>query len=498
MNIGARIILMHDFEILHWLLGVGAGIVVALLFGLAVFIHEFGHYLAARRLGLRVDVFSIGFGPAIFKWRRKGIEYRVCWIPLGGYVALPQLDPSGMDKIQGDHSSGGESAPPLPDIPAWRRVLVALAGPFGNIVLAVALAWIIYVFPHGNVFGPDLVVGEVKPDSAAEAAGFKTGDQIVSVNGTAVASWNDFVVECHLSGDVTNGVRVQVSRDGAQAELVAMVSQDDDFKTLRIAGLSRMSQCVVGEVKDGWPAAEAGMEKGDLIVACNGETLTSPSHMVSLVSAAGETPVSLSVSRNGETIGLTMTPRTDPELGRAVVGIVFADPGAGRSPWLVYRNPWRQLKADAGSITRILRALLAPKAKGEAKRAAGALGGPVMIFFLLWNQVMAGLVNSLAFLRFLCVNLAILNLLPLPVLDGGHILFAFWEIVTHRKPHPRFIEIVTNAFAVLLIGLMALLVFRDVLSLHKIFKPRTPAAENENATADGQPSADAPATGPAQ
>ncbi len=467
-------------NLVNWLLGIGAGIAVALLFGLAVFIHEFGHYLAARCLGLRVDVFSIGFGPAIFKWRRKDIEYRVCWIPLGGYVALPQLDPSGMDKIQGDHSGEGDkSSPPLPEISAWRRVLVALAGPFGNIVLAVALAWIIFILPQGKAFGPDLTVGEVKSESAAATAGFITGDQILAVNGTPVASWNDFVVECHLSGDVTNGVRVLVARENSQVELTAMVEPDEDFKTLRIVGLSRLQQCIVGGVKEDSAAEEAGMQKGDEIIACNGETLTSPSHMITLISAAGETPVTLSVMRGGEVLELMMTPRIDDELERAVIGILFADPNAGHSPWLVYRNPWRQLKADAGSITRILRALVAPKAKGEAKRAAGALGGPVMIFFLLWNQVMAGLVNSLAFLRFLCVNLAMINLLPLPVLDGGHILFAIWEIITRRKPHPRFIEIATNAFAVLLIGLMLLLVFRDVFSLRKIFKARTPAAEVE-------------------
>ena len=457
------------------LLYVGAGIAVALLFGLAVFIHEFGHYLAARCLGLRVDVFSIGFGPAIVKWRRNGIEYRVCWIPLGGYVALPQLDPSGMDKIQGGHASGDEGDGYLPAIPAWRRVLVALAGPLGNFVLAVALAWIIFLLPSGNSTGPDITVGDVKPGSAAADAGFATGDRIVDVNGTPVASWNDFVVECHLSGDLTNGVRVLVERGGDRIPLSAKVSQDDGLKTLRIDGLSRMARCIVGDFTADSPAARAGLAKGDVIAAVNGERLTSPSHMVALVSGAGEEPLELTVLRGGETLGIAVAPRYDQELGRHVIGIIFADPDAGSSPWLVYRNPWRQLKADAGSITRILRALFAPKAKGEAKRAANALGGPVMIFFLLWNQVMAGLANSLAFLRFLCVNLAILNLLPLPVLDGGHILFALWEIVTRRKPHPRFIEIVTNAFAILLIGLMILLVSRDVLNLHRVFKAHPPA-----------------------
>ena len=485
---------------LEILLKVGAGVVVAILFGLAVFIHEFGHFIAARLLGLKVDVFSIGFGPAIWKRRKNGIEYQICCIPLGGYVALPQLDPAGMEKIQGDHESK-DAAPqaPLPEIPAWRRVVVALAGPFGNIVLAVFLAWLIYFLPQARIGGPDTIVGDVPEGSAAAEAGFMPDDQILAVNGTRVASWNDFVVECHLSGDVTNGVRVLVQRAGGEVELSAMVAPDSLFETLRIDGLSRKTECLVGAVNEGSAAQSAGILPGDIIASCGGEVLTSPTHMVSLVTAAGENPVTLGILRGSERLELTMTPRFDEEAGRPLIGVLFANPDAKRSPWLVYRNPWRQLKADAGSIVRVLRALVAPRAKGEAGRAAGALGGPVMIFFLLWSQVMAGLVNSLAFLRFLCVNLAILNLLPLPVLDGGHILFAFWEIVTHRKPHPKFVSIVTNAFACLLIGLMLLLVFRDALNLRKIFKPRDAADSSETKefvfpTPEDIPSLSVPAT----
>ncbi|MGI6495373.1 MAG: RIP metalloprotease RseP [Kiritimatiellia bacterium] len=462
-------------EILPFLLKICAGIVVALLFGLAVFIHEFGHFLAARLLGLRVDVFSIGFGPAIWKWRRNGIEYRICWIPLGGYVALPQLDPEGMDKIQGGPAEAADAAP-LPPIAPWRRIVVAFAGPFGNAVLAVALAWILYAMPHAYTAGPDTFVGDVVAGSPAAEAGFRPDDRILAVNGAPVAGWNDFAVECHLSGDVTNGVVVRVARDGRELDLPVPVAKDPESGILRIQGLSRKVACLVGQVGEASPAAGAGILPGDRIVACNGAVLGSPAHMIQCISAAGETPVTLAILRGGKTLSLTLTPRFDPELERPLIGILFADPDARRSPWLLYRDPWRQLRADAGSIARILRALVAPRAKGEAGRAASALGGPVMIFFLLWHQVMAGLANSLAFLRFLCVNLAILNLLPLPVLDGGHILFALWELVTRRKPGAKFVALLTNAFAILLIGLMLLLVFRDVLSLSRLFRPRAPSA----------------------
>lgn len=468
---------------------------MALLFGLAVFIHEFGHYIAARLLGMKVDAFSIGFGPAIVKWRRKGIEYKIGCFPLGGYVALPQLDPAGMEKIQG--GDGPDDS--LPPASAWRRVVVALAGPLGNLVLAVFLAWLIFLLPQGRMGGPDTIVGMVAEGSPAEAAGFLPGDKILAVNGTQVASWNDFAVECHLSGDVNAGVNVTVERAGSAVAIDAPVSASADFKTLQIEGLSRKIPCIVGQTLQDSSAAAAGVEPGDEITALDGTPLASPSHMIELVSKAGENQVTLSVKRGDRALELAMTPVFDAEAGRPLVGVVFADPDASRSPWLVYRNPWRQLKADAGSIARIFRALLAPRAKGEAGRAAEALGGPVMIFFMLWSQVMAGLVNSLAFLRFLCVNLAIINLLPLPVLDGGHIVFALWEMATRRKPNRRLVEYATNAFAILLLGLMVLLVFRDAVNLHRIFKPRAEArqeatdAAEDNAEGDAAAQAEQPA-----
>ena len=456
-------------SLLLFLFKVGAAVAVALLFGLAVFIHEFGHYLAARRLGLKVEVFSIGFGPAIWKWRRGGIEYRICWIPVGGYVALPQLDPSGMENIQGAPAGdAGGTRERLPDIPAWRRMIVALAGPFGNLALAVALAWLLYFLPNVNVGGPDTVVGEVEEGSAAAEAGFLPDDQILAVNGTRVASWSDFLTECHLGGDPENGVQVAVSRQGAEIELSARVAKSKDL--LRIPGLNRKEACIVGAVIENSPAAEAGLKPGDILVAMDGAALSSQKQMAARVAAADGRPATFSIRRGTQEFDVSMTPRFNEEAGRALVGTVFADPDAHRSPWLVYRDPWRQLKADVGSIARIFRALLAPKAKGEAGRAAGGLSGPVVVFFLLWTQVMSGLVNALAFLRFLCVNLALLNLLPLPVLDGGHVLFALWEMATRRKPHPKFVSVVTNIFAFLLIGLMAVLVFRDILNLGRIFR----------------------------
>ncbi len=460
-----------------------AGVGVALLFSLAVFVHELGHFLAARWMGLAIDAFSIGFGPAIWKRRIGGIEYRVGSIPLGGYVALPQLDPSGMEHIQGEHSEknpeGEAQGRRLPDIAPWRRIVVALAGPAGNLALACLLAWIVYLAPATGVGCDDLAVGSVATNSAAYAAGMRAGDRIVSVNNTRVANWNEFIIECHLSGDASNGLAVVVSRETRKLQLRLPVTRNSESKLVMIEGLTPRVPCLVGEVNPGSPAALAGMRPHDIVMAIDGCMVVSPEDMIARVSAHGERPVRISLMREGEPMELTMTPAFDAALGRAIIGINFGE--TYTPPWLQYRRPMRQLTNDAKGVVRILRALFAPRTRGEARRAAGGLSGPLVIMVLLWYQVRAGLIVALAFLRFLCVNLALLNLLPLPVLDGGHIVFALWEWITGRKPHPTLVNWLANIFAVLLIGLMILLVFRDALSLPRLLGKQKRAASVTNA-----------------
>ena len=183
---------------MEFLLSVLAGACVLLLFGLAIFIHEFGHFLAARWMGLQVDAFAIGFGPALWKRTVNGVEYKIGCIPFGGYVALPQLDPSGMEKVQG--GNGEASRDDLPDIAAWRRIVVAVAGPFGNMVLAVALALCIAWMPGVRTGALDTRIGLVEEGTAAWEAGLRTGDRIESVNGHKVSTWTDMEVEWQLAG----------------------------------------------------------------------------------------------------------------------------------------------------------------------------------------------------------------------------------------------------------------------------------------------------------
>ena len=349
---------------------IGAIVACILLFSFAIFIHEFGHFIAARIFGLAVETFSIGFGPALWKKKIGDIEYRISAFPLGGYVALPQLDPEGTKGIQG--SNGAPDAPTLPECPAWKRIIVAFAGPFGNIVLAVVLAFALAAVPDAHFGVLAAKIGYVPEDGPAAEAGLIADDEIKAVNGHAIDSWVEMQTEIQLTG-------------GAEC--------------------------------------------------------------------------SFDVLRGGTNIVISVTPKRDKVTGAYYILAVSKTNETHSVAWMPDRNPMKQLIWDAGQISRIVKALFTP---GEAGAAAKALGGPVMIAQGLYHQVRSNVWDAFGFLRFLNVNLAILNLLPFPVLDGGLILFALYELLFRRRPNKKFTDIITRIFMYLLIALMLTLVWRDV------------------------------------
>ena len=349
-----------------------------LLFSFAIFIHEFGHFLAARIFGLRVDRFSIGFGPALWKKTVGGVEYRISAIPFGGYVALPQLDPEGTDALQGGTAKGE----PLQPIPAWKRIIVAFAGPFGNIVFAVALALLLAVVPGARFGTLAAKIGYVPDKGPAAEAGMKVGDVVKSIGGRAVSTWTEMQTEVQIAGGAA--IEFVVERKGAK-------------------GL--------------------------------------------------------------ETHRLQITPQRDDVTGAWFIMAGSEANTNGASAWMPSRNPIEQLKWDAGQIVRVLQGLVTPR---ESKAVAGALGGPVMIAQVLYKQVRRNIWDAVGFLRFVDVNLAILNLLPIPVLDGGLILFALFELLLRRRPPKKLVDGLSIAFMWFFLALMVFLVFRDVSRTRRI------------------------------
>ena len=439
---------MTDFLLSAWT--VFYSVVLALfLFGVTVFVHEFGHFIVARKKGLVVQTFSIGFGKAIWSWEKDGIVYKIGWIPFGGYVALPQLDPEGMDRIQGSEEGEG-----FADVSPWKKIAVAFAGPFCNILFAILLSLAIWLIP-GNDAGLQVSsrIGDIETNSTAYASGLRIGDEILSVNGTAVNNWYEFSVETLLQS--SDSVALTVRADGSERELSVPVTDVGGGARI-VDGISPATPCVFGSVIDDSPAERAGIEKGDEALFFNEAQVLGRRHFTELVQGmeSGET-AEIIVARKGEEIEFFVAPEYNEEFECMLVGVRF---GSGM-PWMLYKNPIDQLKYDALAIVRVLKALTSPS---EAPQAVKGLGGPLAIIEMFMIAISMGMLNTLGFVRFININLAILNLLPIPVLDGGHIVFSLWHGITRRKVNAKMQAILIQICAFLLIGAMLLITFNDI------------------------------------
>lgn len=462
------------------LVWIPAALAVLLLFGLTVLVHEGGHFLAARWLGLEADVFAIGFGPALWKRKIGGTEYRINAIPFGGYVSLPQLDPAGMAAIQAGGGGKGSGAPDRPVPPAvwWKRVLVAVAGPFGNVVFAALLALVVWalppVVPAALDFGGAIVgevVAETMPDGTPCEAppAFRPGDQILSVGGKPVTTWLGYQQEAHLLS-VDGRVSIAVSNifDGATATVDAPVVPDRRGY-LHVPGLVQAAACAVAEVRAGSPAERAGLRPGDVLRSADGRRIVSSRGFVEAVASSGGRPLEVVFRRDGELRTAVLSPELlEPEPAsppRYMVGVTIEPRFLAVRPWEEFRRPLDQLRGDASAIKRVFEPLFRKRNPGELRKLGGALGGPVAIATTIWLSVLGSLGGALAFIRYLNVNLAILNLLPVPVLDGGHVVFALWRGLTGRELPPKVLNGLVNFFMGLLILAFAWFCFHDVWQL---------------------------------
>lgn len=428
-------------------------VVVLLLFGATIFIHELGHFLVARRLGLVVDAFAIGFGPAIWKRTVGGVTYKICWLPFGGYVALPQMDPSGGNP----NDDAPKDARVLPTVAPWKRILVSIAGPVGNIIMAYLLAVVVYV--HGKPSSPhevNTIIGSVETGSVSYAQGLRVGDEILSLNGRAVKNWDDIVFTAALASQVVVEVK---SADTVRT--VTLDTEKGDLGIHAIPGVGWMNYAAVASVIRGSSAEKAGIKSADLIVEFNGQKLYSREHLIALVTEARDRDVPAVVQRGTELVPMTVRPAWDEKAQRALIGIQFNTMYVDNRA-VVHPSPAKQVREYTLPIFRFLKALVTPK---QAKKASEAVGGPLMIFYMFWLTVQNSLILAISFTIFVNVNLAVFNLLPLPVLDGGHITFSLWELVTKRPVGPKVVNLLWNGFAILLIGLVLTLTYRDFTRL---------------------------------
>jgi regulator of sigma E protease len=414
--------------------------------GVLVFVHEFGHFIAARRIGVRVLKFSLGFGPRIIGFTRGDTEYCVSAIPLGGYV-----------KMAGENADDPRSGGPDEFLSKtkWQRFQVLIMGPVMNMALAVVLLAI--VLAQGADVPAYLdqlpVVGGVEKSSPAERAGFRPGDRVLTVSGEEVKTWEDFDVA--IGTRPGRAVAVTVVRNDREQALTVTPDREGKFEVGRI-GVFPQVHPRVQSVRRGEPADVAGLKTGDVVLAVNGESVQLARQLSEAIGRNPLKPITLSVMRGGQPLEITVTPRREGDVGR--IGISIANelkriqPGPLGAVWLSVQRNWE----FAGLILRTLGGLIS----GET--SPKQLMGPVGIAQLSGESAQEGWISLFALMASISLNLGLLNLLPVPVLDGGHILIMALEGAARRDFSIRVKERMLFAGFVLLMLLMVTVIYNDL------------------------------------
>jgi regulator of sigma E protease len=443
---------LHALRILFILLE------VIVLFNLLIVVHELGHFLAARWRGLVIEKFGVWFGKPLWKKTINGVQYSLGSLPLGGFVALPQLAP--MDIIEGETETDRAA---LPRISALDKIIVAVAGPVFSMLLALIFAGIVWAVGH-PVSESDMttVIGFVEPDSPGEKAGLQAGDKILAVDGNRVTRFsgmNDSVTwnVIRSEGDT---IPFLVERNGRQLSFSVLPYKAPSSgwrrKSVRQVLIYPATSPVIDQVQPKTPAAAAGLQHGDIVLGYDGTRIYSPIALAAYVETHAGKPVSLEIDRNGQKLNVSVTPQLLPNEKTPRIGIAWDT--SGRMS-IAHPNPVEQIYNSVTSTLDTIGAVASPKSDVKLQHLSGPLG-IFRIYYLLFENE-RGWQLALWFSVILNVNLAILNMLPIPVLDGGHIVLAIIEGVRRKPVNIRVLEIIQTGCAVLIIGYIAYISFFD-------------------------------------
>jgi regulator of sigma E protease len=464
-------------------------LLIVLFFGGSIFVHELGHFLAARRRGVHIARFSIGFGPKLLSWHGKdGVEYRLSWLPLGGYVALPQL--ADLGPIEGESDVDLERLPPLG---YGTKMLVFVAGAAFNILFAFLLACV--VWQVGQPTSAELnttKIGQVLPTialpdhtnvpSPAFEAGFRPGDIIRAIDGQSVTNWPDLQQTLFAGGGRTVDGRPKavftIERGGQTLDLTVYPRLAGDERMRRI-GIAPAEELVIGSLEPGQLGEKIGLRSGDRIVDFDAVPLLSRDEFIEHLGKHHAQVVQLGILRGAQRVVLELPPR--PE--RADI----ADLGILRqtSFMLTYPDPISQITDNVVMTFRVLAGLINP----QSDLSVSKLSGPVGIIRMFNATAQSDIRLVLWFTILVNVNLAIFNLLPIPVLDGGQMLFATVTRLRGRALPANFIMTTQSVFMVLLLSLIVYVSFFDTRRWVNDMR-------SERATTRQQPTAPTPQSAP--
>ena len=437
--------------------------------GVLIFVHEAGHFLAAKWAGIYVHRFSLGLGSPIrwLTWKRGETEYSISWLPLGGYVKMATAEEGADSSALEGGAIEGVHIPPdrmFEAKPVWKRMIVILAG----VTMNALFAWATFVFlayKNGEQIDPVTVVGGVTADSlppGAEAlAGLQPGDSIVAVDADPVRSWND--VQEKIGSASGDSVVIHTADGRALVIRIHPAALVDRVRVLN--AMAPRHQPLVETVESGRPGAKAGLQPGDTILAINGTPVTRWDAVIPTIRGSAGVPLSLKVGRQSGQQDLSVTPEAVTEAGKPVgkIGVAFREAVEWqRRPYSLGQAVTAGTRATLGASTQIVRTV---QGLFTARISSREVGGPILIGQLAAQSAKLGLDTFLAFMALISINLAVLNLLPIPVLDGGQFLFLLAEVFLRRPPSLKLRERLTLVGLVLIVSLMVLAFSNDIRRL---------------------------------
>lgn len=421
-------------------------IIAVLALGFLILIHEFGHFIAAKKLGVRVEAFSIGFGPPIVHKKVGETDYKIAVLPLGGYIKMAGENPD-------DETTGAPDE--FSSQPVWKKIIIIGAGPIMNLLLGVALLYVLFFtgVPLPAYYSAKPMVYKVDVGSAAATAGVKDADRILSVEGKKTSTWESVFNALGKSGEK----QIEVRRNGKTIKLKLPLTGNKKL------GLVPYTKAVIGELISLYPAAGAGLKRGDEIIKIDDTEIGSWYDMTKYINARPNKEISIEVRRGNRILNKKITVRSVKISGKEL-GMIGIQP-----PTIKRRYPAVQSLKNTfyTSINMSLAIYYTLKQLILGRLSANLVSGPVGIVVMAKNQVQQGMSSLIKFIALLTINLGVINLLPIPMVDGGELLTYGAEGIIRRKIKPKYRALMQQAGFAVILFLFAFALYSDIIKFFK-------------------------------
>jgi regulator of sigma E protease len=444
----------------------------AITIGILVFIHELGHFLAAKLTGMRADVFAIGFGKRLLGWNRKtgfsfgelpkdykgegDTDYRLSMLPLGGYVKIAGMVDESFDV---DFAKKEPEPYEFRSKSFWQKTFVITAGVIMNLLLVIVIFWGANFF-KGKPVTETTTVGYVDENSTADSLGFMSRDKITTINSESVTNWEDLRSAIYVN-TIGDDLNISLERDGRTEKLFIPRKRIPDLEKQGEFILPEGLRPYVNAVDAGSPAENAGLKAGDIFLSINNADLASFKQLVKIISANSGNEMPATIKRGEDTLAVTVTPAEDGK-----IGIAITETFEGKVEYRTFGffESFYLAGSDMVNYTKLTFKVAKKVIIGEVEFGK-AFGGPVRIAQLAAKSADVGIEGFLFFLAILSLSLALINIMPFPVLDGGHLLIIIIETIARREIPVKIKIAINNTGFILLLLLMAFIIYNDILSL---------------------------------